>query len=314
MSAPAPRISDVLAAKDPSTVTVSFEYFPPRTDAGVTALYKRFEKMAKAKPLFGDVTWGAGGGTSDLTLEICTQEQNTYGIVSNMHLTCTNMEGDKVDRALEGAKDVGIRNIVALRGDPPKGEEQWKAIDSGFSCALDLVKHIKQKYGDTFCLTVAGYPEGHPDAMAADGKCNPEQYKKEIEYLKLKVDAGANVIITQLFYCVDTFLAFVQACRDAGITIPILPGLMPILTYAGFERMTGFCKTYVPKEISDALEPIKGDEEKVKAYGIELATEMCKKLIAAGHTHMHFYCLNLEATTFAIMRNLGLLTGQEESA
>eukprot|EP00995_Heteronema_vittatum_P000374 NODE_1050_length_1082_cov_21.363988_g733_i0.p1 GENE.NODE_1050_length_1082_cov_21.363988_g733_i0~~NODE_1050_length_1082_cov_21.363988_g733_i0.p1 ORF type:complete len:310 (+),score=109.79 NODE_1050_length_1082_cov_21.363988_g733_i0:65-994(+) len=302
------KISKLLSEKDPKAVTVSFEYFPPKTDTGVTNLIKRIGLMMKAKPEFCDVTWGAGGGTSELTFSICKQAMEEHGALMNMHLTCTNMPREKVDGALEACKGAGIVNIVALRGDPPQGESEWKSIDTGFSCALDLVEYIRKLHGDLFCLSVGGYPEGHPNVIGPDGVCPPDAAKAEIEYLKKKVDAGSDVIITQLFYDVDIFLNWHKICRAAGINIPILPGLLPIVSYGGFERMTAMCKTAVPESLRKRLEAVKDDDAAVKQLGIDVCVEMCQKLIENGHTHLHFYCLNNEASTFAVMKKLGLPT------
>ena len=195
---------------------VSFEYFPPRTDEGVTNLYDRIERMSVQEPLFVDFTWGAGGSTCELTLSLSTTVKAKYGLDVNMHMTCTNQEVEKVDIGLAGAIAGGIRNICALRGDPPLGQEKWEASEGGFSCALDLVKHIRTKYGDFFGISVSGYPEGHPDKIKpvsdlgrplsatelkrvmtkADGVqcvCSDEDYANEMKYLKEKVDAGGEV-------------------------------------------------------------------------------------------------------------------------
>lgn len=302
----AKTISELLKAKDPNEVTISFEYFPPKTEKGVENLMNRIGLMGKANPMFSDVTWGAGGGTSDLTLDLCTAAQKKWGVNANMHLTCTNMEKEKIDIALEGCKKVGIRNIVALRGDPPAGQTEWKAIDTGFSCALDLVKYIREKHGDYFCLSVAGYPEGHPTVIAEDGKCPPEAFTGEMAYLKEKIVAGGDLIITQLFFDVDIFLSFCDECKKLGIEVPILPGIMIIGSYAGFKKMAGFCKTWIPAELASKMEEIKDDEKAVKEFGVQYATEMCRRLIDAGHKHLHFYCLNVEGPTFAVMERLGL--------
>eukprot|EP00668_Euglena_longa_P000491 GGOE01000614.1.p1 GENE.GGOE01000614.1~~GGOE01000614.1.p1 ORF type:complete len:396 (-),score=69.86 GGOE01000614.1:420-1565(-) len=301
-------IAELLRCKDPDQVTVSFEYFPPKSDKMVENLMRRIGLMAKAHPMFCDVTWGAGGGTSDLTLDLCTIAQKRYGVNANMHLTCTNMEKEKIDVALEGCKRVGIRNIVALRGDPPAGETEWKAIDTGFACALDLVRYIRNQHGDYFCLTVAGYPEGHPNVIGADGKCSSTAFEGEMAYLKQKVDAGSDLIITQLFFDVSIFLAFAEECKKIGITCPVLPGIMIVTSYAGFKKMTGFCKTWIPADMAAHMEQIKDDEAAVKEYGLQYATEMCRRLIGAGHRHLHFYCLNLEGPTFSVMERLSLKT------
>ena len=218
----AKKISEVLTAPRDSKydnkdgVTWSFEFFPPKTDAGVTNLNARLGRMRGMNPEFVDYTWGAGGSTSTLTMDLCKAAQQTHGYISNMHLTCTNMEAGKVEEALAEAKSLGIRNIVALRGDPPVGQTEWKATDTGFKCALDLVRFIREKYGDYFCVSVAGYPEGHPDQITnyeeylKVGKVSEEIYKAEMDYLKAKVDAGADLIISQMFYDADIFLNWVK--------------------------------------------------------------------------------------------------------
>ena len=216
---PDPKIIDLLKKESESKIAhVSLEYFPPRTEQGVKNLHARMERMlANTKCLYTDMTWGAGGSTADLSLELALYAQRT-GHVSNMHLTCTNMEKDgdpikAVHDALQQAYDGGIRNIVALRGDPPEGQKEWTATEGGFTCALDLVKYIRKTYGDEFGISVAGYPEGHPNRISEltaeevesmsetekgrfcthDGVtyvCKDEDYKKEMDYLKEKIDAG----------------------------------------------------------------------------------------------------------------------------
>eukprot|EP00897_Mesotaenium_endlicherianum_P007990 jgi/Mesen1/7219/ME000371S06288 len=297
----------LLAAQAEGKTVFSFEYFPPRTPEGVENLFERLNRMAAHDPLFCDITWGAGGSTADLTLDIAKRMQNKVGVETSMHLTCTNMPVEKLDAALEAVKAAGIQNILALRGDPPHGQDKFSAVEGGFSCALDLVKHIRSKYGDYFCITVAGYPEAHPDEISTPEGAPEEAYRKDLAYLKEKVDAGADVIITQLFYDVDRFLQFVKDCRELGITVPIIPGIMPIQNYGGFKRMTGFCKTKIPQEIWDALEPIKDNEDAVKAYGIQLGTEMCQKILDAGIKTLHMYSLNLEKAVVGILQNLGLV-------
>mmetsp|Transcript_16885 Transcript_16885/g.28263 ORF Transcript_16885/g.28263 Transcript_16885/m.28263 type:complete len:236 (+) Transcript_16885:96-803(+) len=163
-----PKLNTIIAAakeEHPGKAVISIEFFPPKTEAGIANLYKIAETLKFYKPIFADVTWGAGGSTSDLTMELCVNLKNQTGLVPNMHLTCTNMEKQKVIDALDGSKKAGITNILALRGDPPAGQEKWEAVEGGFNCALDLVKFIRAQHGDYFHLTVAGYPEGHPSCM-----------------------------------------------------------------------------------------------------------------------------------------------------
>eukprot|EP00884_Botryococcus_braunii_P012198 jgi/Botrbrau1/2097/Bobra.0093s0005.1 len=289
----------------------SFEFFPPRTEEGMENLFDRQDRMVSYGPLFCDITWGAGGSTADATLEIVNTMQNMICVESMMHLTCTNMPVDMLRDALDKVKANGVQNILALRGDPPKGQESFTTVEGGFSCALDLVKFIRATYGDYFGIGVAGYPEAHPDVISDDPVKNEENYKKDLAYLKEKMDAGADFIVTQLFYDTDRFLKFVEDCRAIGITAPILPGIMPIMTYGGFKRMTGFCKTYVPPEILAKLEEIKEDDDAVKEYGIQLGTQMCRKILDSGLLGVHMYTLNLERSAVAILENLGLIDKQK---
>uniref|UniRef100_A0A5B6ZDG3 Methylenetetrahydrofolate reductase n=1 Tax=Davidia involucrata TaxID=16924 RepID=A0A5B6ZDG3_DAVIN len=301
------KIRGAAVAEGGEKVVFSFEFFPPKTEDGVDNLFERMERMVAHNPTFCDITWGAGGSTADLTLEIANRMQNMVCVESMMHLTCTNMPVEKIDHALDTIKSNGIQNVLALRGDPPHGQDKFVQTQGGFACALDLVKHIRSKYGDYFGVTVAGYPEAHPDVIQSNGVATLEGYQNDLAYLKRKVDAGADLIITQLFYDTDIFLKFVNDCRQIGITCPIVPGIMPINNYKGFIRMTGFCKTKIPSEITAALEPIKDNEEAVRAYGIHLGTEMCKKIMANGIKTLHLYTLNMEKSALAILMNLGLI-------
>lgn len=294
-------------AGDGGRVVFSFEYFPPKTEDGVDNLFERMDRMVAHNPSFCDITWGAGGSTADLTLDIANKMQNMICVETMMHLTCTNMPVEKIDHALQTIKSNGLQNVLALRGDPPHGQDKFVQIEGGFACALDLVKHIREKYGDYFGITVAGYPEAHPDVIGSNGVATTEGYQSDLAYLKKKFDAGADLIVTQLFYDTDIFLKFVNDCRQIGITCPIVPGIMPINNYKGFLRMTSFCKTKIPDEVMAALEPIKDNEEAVKAYGIHLGTEMCKKILAHGIKTLHMYTLNMEKSALAILMNLGLI-------
>ncbi|KAF4722030.1 hypothetical protein FOZ62_021943 [Perkinsus olseni] len=272
----------------------SFEYFPPKTDMGVQNLYERLDRMAELGPMWIDVTWGAGGSTSCKTFEICRNALTYHGLDVMMHLTCTDQPVKEID-------EVGIRNILALRGDAPMHSSEWKACQGGFSHAVDLVRHIRGKYGDYFCIAVAGYPEGHLEA---------ESMEEDLAHLKEKVDAGADLIITQLFYDTEVFFNFVAAVRALGIQVPIFPGIMPIQSYSGFKKMTEFCKTKVPRAIADQLEQVKGDDQKVKDLGVEICVAMCSQIMSYGvdHCHssggLHFYTLNLESSVSRIIERL----------
>eukprot|EP00899_Mesostigma_viride_P015008 jgi/Mesvir1/23508/Mv22350-RA.1 len=305
------KINESIAAEK---TFFSFEFFPPKTDEGLAHLWERMERMAAYEPTFCDITWGAGGSTHDLTLDIASKMQNKVGVETMMHLTCTNITVESIKSAIAAAKEYGITNILALRGDPPKGQDKFTATEGGLTCALDLVKLIRAEHGDYFGIGVAGYPEGHPDKIGADGMVSDEDYAADIDYLKQKVEAGADFIVTQLFYDCELFLKFVRDCRAAGITVPIVPGIMPIATYGGFKRMTGFCKTRIPEDIATHLEGIKENEEEVKKYGVELGVAMCRKLLDSGLVAgLHMYSLNQPQGVLAILQGVGII-GSEPPA
>uniref|UniRef100_A0A6U4TV69 MTHFR SAM-binding regulatory domain-containing protein n=1 Tax=Hemiselmis andersenii TaxID=464988 RepID=A0A6U4TV69_HEMAN len=304
-----PKIVDKII---PGKPFYSFEYFPPKTPAGVSNLYERVERMGRLEPLFVDITWGAGGSTTDLTLELSSNFQQQFCLETQMHLTCTNISKESVAEALKAAKANGIQNILCLRGDPPKGEEKWTAVEGGFNNAIDLVKFIRAEYGDYFGISVAGYPEGHIDWYKDEPQISKDNYWKDMQYLKEKVDAGADCIITQLFYDVDIYNQWVKDCRSVGINVPIIPGIMPINTYGGFDRMVGFCKTKVPKAVREGLDAVKDNDEAVKEFGVQFVTDMCRRLIQEGAPGLHMYSLNLEKATIDILTNLGMLKDKSE--
>jgi methylenetetrahydrofolate reductase (NADPH) len=273
------HISEKLAAaerdKKPS---FSFEFFPPKTAQGVQNLYDRIDKMHGFGPSFIDVTWGAGGRMSNLTVDMVRTAQSAYGLHTCMHLTCTDMEKSKVDAALKEAYNTGCTNILALRGDPPREKEKWEAKSGQFRYAKDLVKYIKDTYGNHFDIGVAGYPEG------CDDQDDPELL---IDHLKEKVDAGGTFVVTQMFYNVDIFLEWVQKCRNKGINVPIIPGIMPIQTHAAFLRRAQWVNCDVPQAWMDALEPVKNDDAAVREIGKGLIAEMCQKMLDSGIIHLH---------------------------
>jgi len=327
------RAGEIVASRLLSGKTgFSFEYYPPKTDKGVETLKKRFGEMWSWGADWMDITWGAGGLTSELTTELC-EELATRDMNPMMHLTCTNMPAEKIDEALDFCAANGIRNILALRGDPPAGKEKWEAVETGFSCALDLVKYIQKTHPGKFSITVAGYPEGHPNvrkpipmdtwnpktnipfywaaAQNAEGVWEGVSYADwhaELLYLKAKVDAGAELVTTQLFYDVDLFLNFVKDARRVGIRVPILPGIMPIRNAGSFRRMTGFCKTVVPPILNKTVELLKDDNDKLEEFGLVWITEMMKKIFASGViASIHIYTMNTESLPKRILDGLDLL-------
>ncbi|KAF8141572.1 methylenetetrahydrofolate reductase-domain-containing protein [Boletus edulis] len=279
----------------------SFEYFPPRTAQGLQNLLDRIERMRALGPEFIDITWNAGGRTSELTSEMVKTCQGLLGIETCMHLTCTNMPREKVDIALQEARQHGCRNVLALRGDPPAGKDEWEAVEGGFVHGIDLVRHIHKAHGDYFDIAVAGFPQNM--------LLPPEERDLEIEYLKEKVDGGVDFIFTQMFYDVDIFFDWVKAVRAAGITVPIVPGIAPIQTWNGFLKATTLAKIKIPQLYMDTLEPHKNNDEKVREIGTRLVADMCRKILDAGLgiKGLHFYTMNLEKGTKMLLEELNLV-------
>ena len=267
-------------------------------------------------------------------MDLAVHLQQT-GHCANLHMTCTNIAGCNdpvadIQKSLETALENKVTNIVALRGDPLAGETEWTTVEGGFSCALDLVKFIRSHFGNQFGISVAGYPEGHPIAISEvedpstltetekarsstrDGKtftCRDADYAKEMDYLKSKVDAGADFIITQMFFDTAVYHQFVKDCRTIGIAVPIVPGIMCINAYPGFVKMTGFCKTRVPPALMAKLDDLKDDAEAVKQFGIDFGVQMCQELLEGDDPApaLHFYTLNLEKVVYGILEQLSLI-------
>lgn len=296
------KLNQAHGVAKPPKATFSFEFFVPKTPQGVQNLYDRMDRMYELNPIFIDITWNAGGRLSSLTNEMVYTAQSTLGLETCMHLTCTNMPVSLIDEALERAYKSGCQNILALRGDPPlDGSEST----GDFKYAKDLIAYIRQNYGDHFDIGVAAYPEGHPEEHSED---------KILEYLKEKCDAGANFIVTQMFYDVDNFINWCARIRKIGIDIPIVPGIMPISTYASFIRRAKWSEIKIPQHFLDALDPIKDDDYSVRQKGTELVAEMCDKLILSGFVnHLHFYTMNLERATVMILEKLNLVEIVKES-
>ena len=289
--------SKLAAAHEDARNTYSFEFFPPKTAQGVQNLYDRMDRMHDLGPTFIDITWGAGGQHSRLTCEMVNAAQSHYGLETCMHLTCTDMGKEKVDEALRLAYRSGCSNILALRGDPPRDKEKWEAKAGGFRYAKDLIHYIKSKYGNHFDIGVAGYPEG------CDDQEDPDLL---IDHLKEKIDAGGTFIVTQMFYDVDIFLAWVQKCRDRDIKVPIIPGIMPISTHAAFLRRAEWTKCHVPDDWHAVLEPVKNDDSAVREIGKDLVVDMCRRILDAGIMHLHFYTMNLAQPTRMVLEELAL--------
>jgi len=266
------------------------------------------ERMSALNPLFVTITWGAGGSTAEKTLSLVQTCQKELDFTTCMHLTCTNTDKSIIDNALAKAKEAGIRNILALRGDPPRGEEYLVSNAADFNYAVDLVKYIREQHGDYFSIGVAAYPDGHCEG--ADS--SDQDVNKDIPFLKEKIDAGADFIITQLFYDVEKFLKFEELVRDKiSKEIPILPGLMPINTYQLFHRAAKLSHASIPQEILDKFpEAIQNDDDKVKSVGVEILRDMIHSIYSRTNGRVkgfHFYTLNLEKSIAQIVEKSSLL-------
>lgn len=268
--------------------------------------------MRNLGPEFIDITWGAGGKNADLTSSLVQVCQETIGIETCMHLTCTEMPKEKVEWALAQAKQFGCQNILALRGDPPAGSSEWKPTPGGFVHAVDLVKYIHKEYPGDFCVAVAGFPDGHPETPDT-----PEGHHQEMLWLKEKVDAGADFIFTQMFYDVDILFNWVKEVRSYGITVPIVPGIMPIQNWQKFQTWVQRENIKVPERWYEALNPVKGDDEQVRAVGTKLVGEMCRAILAneeCGIKGLHVYTLNLEKGARMLLEELGMNPNREQVA
>ncbi|KAI1139019.1 MTHFR-domain-containing protein [Hypoxylon sp. FL0543] len=310
------KITDKIAALPADSNYVSLEFFPPKTAMGFSNLRDRLDRMARAlRPLFVNVTWGAGGSTATKSLELAEICQRELNLTTCLHLTCTNMSRKLIDRALEDAKALGIRNILALRGDPPRAaeyqdpnEKPEDAIDETFTWAIDLVRYIRKTHGDYFCIGVAAYPEGHADESHPSG----QSLEHDLPYLVDKTLAGADFLMTQLFFDTEAYDKFERTLREhpsgAFKTIPIIPGLMPIQSYQMIKRTTKLSHAKIPDDIMSRLDAVKKDDEKVKNVGVDILCEIVERVKeitsrTPGPTGFHFYTLNLEkAVSFIIER------------
>ncbi|PFH55437.1 hypothetical protein XA68_18310 [Ophiocordyceps unilateralis] len=311
------KITNKIAALPDDAEFFSLEFFPPKTAMGFANLRHRLERMEQAlRPLFVNVTWGAGGTTATKSLELAELCQRELGLTTCLHLTCTNMSRRLMDRTLEDAKVLGIRNILALRGDPPRKEEYREAIGDDdsveFTWAVDLVRYIRSKHGDYFCIGVAAYPEGHADGSHPEA----QSLEHDLPYLVDKVGAGADFVMTQLFFDTEAYEKFERTLRDhpSGVfgTLPIIPGLMPIQSYQMIKRTTKLSHARMPDAILARLDAVKGDDERVKKIGVDIVSEMIEQIRAIRRTSssrrgFHFYTLNLEKSVSLIVEQTGLI-------
>lgn len=272
--------------------TFSFEFFPPQTPEGIEKLRATRRQLAQLKPKFFSVTFGAGGSTRDRTLETVLEIQ-AEGYAAAPHLSCIGATRENIRTMLQQYRDGGIRHLVALRGDVPSGMAQG----GEFRYANELVKFIRTEFGDTFHIDVASYPEYHPQANSS---------QEDLKNFKRKIEAGADSVITQYFYNADAYFNFIDACEAMGIDIPIVPGIMPINKYSQLARFSDACGAEIPRWIRKRLEGYGDDSASIRAFGLDVVTDLCDRLLSAGAPGLHFYTLNSAGLSTTIWQRLGL--------
>ncbi|MEO8905108.1 MAG: methylenetetrahydrofolate reductase [NAD(P)H] [Polyangiaceae bacterium] len=284
------KITDKLSAKSPA---FSFEFFPPKDEAGVDRLFETVARLQAYDPAYVSVTYGAGGSTRRLTVDLVKRIKREVGLEAMAHLTCVGATRSEIESVLDQLKEGGIDNVLALRGDPPKGETTFVKSEAGFGYASELTEFIRSRYD--FCLAGACYPEAHPESASAD---------TDLQNIKRKVDAGVQALITQLFFDSKNYFAFVARARAAGIAVPIIAGIMPITNVSQIKRFTAMCGASIQAPLLARLEAAGTDAAAVQAIGVEHATTQCRELIAGGAPGIHFYTLNRSPATVEVLDRL----------
>ena len=291
-------VRDIYAAKRAAgQPVISFEFFPPKTDEGDRILLeKTLPALLQTKPDYCSVTYGAGGSTREKTLMIVDRIQRQHGLTAVAHLTCVCATREQIRELLGQIRTLGVRNVLALRGDPPGGGE-FQSTPGGFEYSNQLVELIREV--DDFCIGVAGFPEGH--IACKEGK------HVDWQHLRKKIDAGADFVITQLFFDNADFFEFrEEMTRRHGVTVPLVPGIIPILSMSQIKRFTALCGARIPGSVAAKLEELGDNDAAVTEFGIDFATKQCQDLLRAGAPGIHFYTLNKAQPTIRILQNLRL--------
>lgn len=291
-------IRDIHTAAHGKRPVISFEFFPPKTDEGDRALLeKTIPALMRLRPDYCSVTYGAGGSTRDKTLGIVDRIQREHGLTAMAHLTCVNSTSEQLREVVEQARKLGIKNILALRGDPPGGMGEFRTTPGGFEFSYQLVRFLRELGG--FSIGTAGFPEGH--IACKEGKI------VDWQRLKAKIDEGADFVLTQLFFDNADFVEFRDhLTKKLGAKVPICPGILPILSAAQIKRFTTMCGAKMPASLVDKLNTMAEDDEAATEYGVEYATKQCEHLLREGVPGIHFYTLNKARSTTAVLKNLGL--------
>jgi methylenetetrahydrofolate reductase (NADPH) len=284
------RISERLRSRAPF---FSFEFFPPKTDAGVASLMDALATLRALDPAYVSVTYGAGGSTRDRTIEIAKRIKHEVGIEVLAHVTCSGSTADELRALMRDLESAGIENVLALRGDPPKGSASFAAVEGGFRYASDLVAMLEREFD--FCIAGACYPEKHPEAVSLHD---------DLDALERKVNAGARFLITQLFFDNARYVEFVARVRARGITVPVIPGIMPITNYDQIERFTAMCGATIPPGLRTELDARRNEPEAVAELGVAYATLQSVELLDRGAPGIHFYTLNRSPATRAVVSAL----------
>ncbi len=285
------RIDEVIESAE--RPLFSFEFFPPKTETGERNLERALEALGPHQPDFVSVTYGAGGSTRDKTIDIVKRIKSEFGMEAMAHLTCVNATVDELRGTLDQMAEAGIENVLALRGDPPQGQTDWAKTQGGFEFSYELVSMLRSDY--RFAIGGAAFPETHIHATSADD---------DLRHLKAKVDAGARFLITQMFFDNRHYFDFVARARGIGIRVPIIPGVMPILSSDGIKRMTELSAAKLPEALVRELDARRGDDEAVAELGVSYATLQCADLLAGGAPGIHFLTLNRSPATRAILSAL----------
>lgn len=285
------KVKDIL--KD--TRTISCEFFPPQAEEGIPGVIRAIDRLKPYRPDFVSVTYGAGGSTRAFTEEITAQVKAAGDLEVMAHLTCVAQSKEAVHGVLERLEDIGIENIIALRGDPPQGQTEFVAEKDGFQHASELIEHIRERF--QFGVAAACYPEGHMESAGLSS---------DLEHTKLKVDKGAEFLITQLFYDNRDFFDFMDRAQKAGIDVPIIPGILPFLSTSQIRRFNARCGAKIPDELDQRLEKLVDDDRAARELGVEYATGQVRELWDNGVPGVHFYVLNRSYSVSKILQNLGL--------
>jgi methylenetetrahydrofolate reductase (NADPH) len=286
------RINEILAAESP---VFSFEFFPPKTEAGEQNLYRALDELKPLQPSFVSVTYGAGGSSRSKTIEIVKRIKEDFGLEAMAHFTCVGATVPELRDTLDEMQRAGIDNVLALRGDPPEGQEAWTKTDGGLEYSSELVELIGGDY--EFAIGAACFPETHIHAESAES---------DLRYLAEKVRSGVDFLITQMFFDNNFYFDFVRRARAVGIGVPIIPGIMPITRVGQVERMASMCGSAIPEGLRAELRAREDDAEAVLDFGVANATLQCAELLAAGAPGIHFYTLNRSPATRAILSALKL--------